>query len=149
MASSPKKRNVWRPRTLTDSAKKRYRREQNKAEIFKTKVYLGDQHERWLSKKEELGLTHVGLAKIWLDRFSTDSETESGSAPYSLQKKVSTPVNKLKYLPPPPDVSEISSALRYRCSSSSYKTLLTVISAINKQRRISWPKSQKKKTVCC
>lgn len=70
MASSPKKRNVGRPRTLTDSAKKRYRREQNKAEIFKTKLYIGDQHERWLSKKEELGLTHVGLAKIWLDRFA-------------------------------------------------------------------------------
>lgn len=37
---------------------------------IQNKGILGDQHERWLSKKEELGLTHAGLAKILLDRFA-------------------------------------------------------------------------------
>lgn len=67
-------------------------------------------------KKKELWLTHAGLAKILLVRFSTDGETESDSAPYAVQKKGLTPVNKLKYLPPP-DVSDISSALRHMYNS--------------------------------
>lgn len=58
MASIP---NVGPPvaKNLTDSAKKRFRREQNKAEIFKTKA----------TSTKELRLTHAGLDKILLDRF--------------------------------------------------------------------------------
>lgn len=80
MESGHEKRKVGRPRFLTDSAKKRIARERNRAAVFRTKVYLGDQYQRWMLKKEELGETHAGLAKILLDRFSTDSETESSSA---------------------------------------------------------------------
>lgn len=113
MESGHEKRNVGRPRFLTDSAKKRIARERNRAAVFRTKVYLGDQYQRWMLKKEELGETHAGLAKILLDRFSTDSETESSSAqgaPYPQQ--ASTPVTKFrKRHLRPPNVSEISSAV--------------------------------------
>lgn len=115
MESSHEKRKVGRPRFLTDSVKKRIARERNRAAVFRTKVYLGDQYQRWMLKKEELGETHAGLAKILLDRFSTDSETESSSAqgaPYPQQGKASTPVTKFrKRHLCPPNVSEISSAL--------------------------------------
>lgn len=53
-----------------DSAKKRIASERNRAAVFRTKVYLGDQYQRWMLKKEELGETHAGLAKILLDRFA-------------------------------------------------------------------------------
>lgn len=113
MESSHEKRKVGRPRFLTDSAKKRIARERNRAAVFRTKVYPGDQYQRWMLKKEELGETHAGLAKILLDRFSTDSETESSSAqgaPYPQQ--ASTPVTKFrKRHLRPPNVSEISSAV--------------------------------------
>lgn len=70
MESSHEKRKVGRPRFLTDSAKKRIARERNRAAVFRTKVYLGDQYQRWMLKKEELGETHAGLAMILLDRFA-------------------------------------------------------------------------------
>ena len=70
MESKKTKRSVGRPKFLTDSAKKRIQTERNKAPVFKTKVYLGGQYERWMMKKEELGETHAGLAKILLDRYT-------------------------------------------------------------------------------
>ncbi|XP_056004983.1 uncharacterized protein LOC125658809 [Ostrea edulis] len=114
MASRAGKRPVGRPRILTDSAKKRAKSERNKSYLYKTKIYLGDQYERWQAKKEELGETHAGLAKILLDRLVTDSETEdadSADQSLTLQKKISTPILKKKLHLLPPDVSEISSAL--------------------------------------
>lgn len=68
MASGP---NVGPPvaRTLTDSAKKRLRREQNKAGIFKTKA-TSTKDGFSKKKKKELWLTHAGLAKILLVRFA-------------------------------------------------------------------------------
>jgi hypothetical protein len=62
-ARREEERPVGRPRFLTDSAKKRVKSECNNR-------YLGDQSERWKAKKEELGETHAGLAKILLDRFN-------------------------------------------------------------------------------
>lgn len=69
MASGP---NVGPPvaRTLTDSAKKRLRREQNKAGIFKTKATSTKDGFSKKKKKKELWLTHAGLDKILLDRFA-------------------------------------------------------------------------------
>jgi hypothetical protein len=69
MAATEEKRPVGRPRFLTESAKKRSKSERNKRYLYSTKIYLGDQYERWQVKKEELGETHAGLAKILLDRF--------------------------------------------------------------------------------
>jgi hypothetical protein len=69
MAETVEKRKVGRPRFLTESAKKKSRSERNKKYLYTTKIYLGDQYERWQAKKEELGETHAGLAKILLDRF--------------------------------------------------------------------------------
>lgn len=63
MESSHEKRKVGRPRFLTDSAKKRIARERNRAAVFRTKVYLGDQYQRWMLKKEELGETHADLPR--------------------------------------------------------------------------------------
>ena len=56
---------------MTDSVKKRIQKERNKAPVYKTKVYLGGQYERWMLKKEELGETHAGLAKILFDRYTS------------------------------------------------------------------------------
>jgi hypothetical protein len=67
MASIGGKRAGGRPRVLTDSARKRSKRERSLAQT-RSKVYLGDQYERWLRKKEELGETHAGLAKRLLDK---------------------------------------------------------------------------------
>ena len=69
-ARREEKRPVGRPRFLTDSAKKRVKSERNNRYFQGTKIYLGDQSERWKAKKEELGETHAGLAKILLDRFN-------------------------------------------------------------------------------
>ncbi|XP_062612845.1 uncharacterized protein LOC134274584, partial [Saccostrea cucullata] len=84
-----------------------------RAPLYRTKIYLGDQYDRWMGKKEELEETHAGLAKILLDRLSSDTNSETESAPYWLKENVSsTPVRKLKAQSldiPPPDVSEISS----------------------------------------
>ena len=46
------KRTVGRPRTLTDSARKKLKRARDKILIPIT-VYLGDQYERWTKKKQE------------------------------------------------------------------------------------------------
>ncbi|XP_048748181.2 uncharacterized protein LOC125660408 [Ostrea edulis] len=110
MASIERKRALGRPRILTDSARKRAKREQSIIHT-RSRVYLGDQYDRWLRKKEELSETHSGLAKRLLDKFMTDSETES--ADQSLKERFSTPVtdkSKTQFVRPP-DVSEISSAL--------------------------------------
>ncbi|XP_062581921.1 uncharacterized protein LOC134243704 [Saccostrea cucullata] len=122
MASNEGKRAVGRPRILTESARKRAKKERDRVQL-RTKVYLGDQYDRWMRKKEELGETHAGLAKMLLDKFLTDSETESadqstGSATFVMvgktgKEKFSTPVgekSKTRFICPP-DVSEISSAL--------------------------------------
>ena len=69
MAATEEKRPVGRPRFLTDSGKKKAKSERNKRYLYRTKIYLGDQYERWQAKKEELGVTHAGLAKILLNRF--------------------------------------------------------------------------------
>ncbi|XP_056016946.1 uncharacterized protein LOC125675324 [Ostrea edulis] len=110
MASIERKRALGRPRILTDSARKRAKREQSIIHT-RSRVYLGDQYDRWLRKKEELGETHAGLAKRLLNKFMTDSETES--ADQSLKERFSTPItdkSKTQFVRPP-DVSEISSAL--------------------------------------
>ena len=67
MASRERKRTVGRPRVLTESARKRVKRERDKI-LTQTKVYLGDQFDRWTKKKQELGETHAGLAKLLLDK---------------------------------------------------------------------------------
>ena len=53
---------------LTDSARKKRKKETN-ARINKSRIYLGDQYDRWLSLKEELNVqTHAEVAKVLLDR---------------------------------------------------------------------------------
>lgn len=66
MSSENKKRG--RPRILTDSAKKRRKSEANSLQN-KSRVYLGNQLDRWNTLKEELGVkTGNEVAKVLLDR---------------------------------------------------------------------------------
>lgn len=66
--ASKKKRPRGRPAVWTALEKKILKKERDRANSG-TKVYLGDQYVRWMTKKRELGETHAGLAEILLDRF--------------------------------------------------------------------------------
>nr|XP_022311979.1 uncharacterized protein LOC111117199 [Crassostrea virginica] len=67
MSAENKKRG--RPRILTDSAKKRRKSEANSLQN-KSRVYLGNQLDRWNTLKEELGVkTGNEVAKVLLDSY--------------------------------------------------------------------------------
>ena len=59
-------RKRGRPRVLTDADRKRKKRELQRF-TSRTKVYLGDQYERWQRLKKERDETNRGLAKVLLD----------------------------------------------------------------------------------
>ena len=59
-------RKRGRPRVLTDDDRKRKKRELQRF-TSRTKVYLGDQYERWQRLKKERDETNRGLAKVLLD----------------------------------------------------------------------------------
>ena len=56
MAYDEEKHAGGRPRHLTDSARKKHKRAQDKI-LIQTKVNFGDQYERWTKKKQELSET--------------------------------------------------------------------------------------------
>lgn len=67
MSAKPKS-NRGRPTTLTDSARKRNRKDVL-AKNAKTKINIGSQHDRWIAVKEDLKLrSHAEVAKTLLDR---------------------------------------------------------------------------------
>lgn len=61
-------RKRGRPRVLTDADRKRKKRELQRF-TSRTKVYLGDQYERWQRLKKERDETNRGLAKVLLDNW--------------------------------------------------------------------------------
>lgn len=66
--STKTKSNRGRPATLTDSARKRKRKEVL-AKSAKSRINIGSEHGRWASLKDELGLgSHAEVAKVLLDR---------------------------------------------------------------------------------
>ena len=66
MADAGVKHSRGRKPMLTDSARKK---ERTNARINKSRIYLGDQYDRWLRLKEELNVqTHAEVAKVLLDR---------------------------------------------------------------------------------
>ena len=72
MADAGVKHSRGRNPMLTDSARKKRKKETN-ARINKSRIYLGDQYDRWLSLKEELNVqTHAEVAKVLLDRILHD-----------------------------------------------------------------------------
>lgn len=58
-----------RPATLTDSARKRNRKEVI-ARYAQSKIHIGKEHDRWTNLKDYLNLgTHAEVAKVLLDRY--------------------------------------------------------------------------------
>ena len=70
MVDAGVKHSRGRKPMLTDSARKKRKKETN-ARINKSRIYLGDQCDRWLSLEEELNVqTHAEVAKGLLDRYT-------------------------------------------------------------------------------
>ncbi|XP_076100577.1 uncharacterized protein LOC143069695 isoform X1 [Mytilus galloprovincialis] len=62
-------KRAGRPVSLTDSDRKRKKAERN-ALINKSKIYIGNQYDRWATLKEEIGAkSHAEVAKVLLDRY--------------------------------------------------------------------------------
>lgn len=65
--SDAKKSNRGRKPTLTDSTRKRNRK-QTLANYQKTRINVGHQHDRWIELKTDLRVdTHAEVAKVLLD----------------------------------------------------------------------------------
>jgi hypothetical protein len=63
-----KKSNRGRRKTLTDSTRKRHKKD-NSAKYNKTRVCIGDEYDRWTELKDVLRIkTQAKVAKILLDR---------------------------------------------------------------------------------
>ncbi|XP_063418651.1 zinc finger and BTB domain-containing protein 49-like isoform X1 [Mytilus trossulus] len=62
-------KRAGRPVLLTDSDRKRRKAERN-AVGNKSKIYIGNQYDRWATLKEEIGAkSHAEVAKVLLDRY--------------------------------------------------------------------------------
>lgn len=69
MADAKPKSSRGRKPTLTDSGRKRKKKETN-ALINRSRVYVGEQYNRWNELKKTLRLqTHSEVAKVLLDRY--------------------------------------------------------------------------------
>ena len=62
------KSNRGRTKTLTDSTRKRHKKEDS-AKYNKARVSIGDEYDRWTELKDVLQIkTHAEVAKVLLDR---------------------------------------------------------------------------------
>jgi hypothetical protein len=69
MADAKPRSNRGRKPALTDSGRKRKKKETN-ALINRSRVYVGEQYDRWNALKATLRLqTHAEVAKVLLDRY--------------------------------------------------------------------------------
>ena len=67
MAEPPLKKSRVRQPVLTQSERKRRKQERDRTKS-KTRIYIGDEHERWIRVRNERGLkTDFEIAKYLLD----------------------------------------------------------------------------------
>ncbi|XP_061167506.1 uncharacterized protein LOC133176400 [Saccostrea echinata] len=103
-------------RKLTDSARKRNKKEAN-SKLNKNRIYIGDQYDRWTELKTDLHLNNnTEVAKILLDRYlATQPPIE-----YQVEEIQKTPVIGVQVGLSTPDVKHVQTST----PGPSYKTLI-------------------------
>ncbi|KAL3874220.1 hypothetical protein ACJMK2_037265 [Sinanodonta woodiana] len=153
---SERKSSRGRKRTLTDSARKRKKKDST-AKYNQARICLGDQHDRWMEIKEELNVkTHAEVAKVLIDRF-TNCQEDGSSIPKKrldeidpnnkhIQKLTSTPGPGNQFMVVPSDVSEITSSDHDPVNSNNEMSGVEEMHSVSHTEGTAW--CQQKSTPC-